>query len=65
MNSDKISNLLHAHTLDWDMGSPFRDFSQITVYHPVGGNSFVSIGWTGFVGVVAGISASYERFLKF
>ena len=53
---DKVGNVVHGHTLDWDMNSPYRDAHQITVYHPNNGHSYISVGWTGFVGVVTGIS---------
>jgi len=48
--------LVHARTLDWDMNGPFRDYPQVTVYHPDVGNQFISVGWTGFIGVLTGIN---------
>ena len=38
------------------MRSPYRDAHQITVYHPNDANSYISIGWSGFIGVIAGIN---------
>jgi len=50
--------LIQLRALDWDMDGPFRDYSQITVYHPSNGNgnSFVNIGFTGFIGGLTGMS---------
>lgn len=35
---------------------PFKNFPQITVYHPQPGNgySFANIGWTGWIGSITG-----------
>jgi len=40
------------------MKGPFRDYPQITVYHPTynGSHAFANIGMTGFVGGLTGIS---------
>eukprot|EP01091_Cochliopodium_minus_P006819 TRINITY_DN16797_c0_g1_i1.p1 TRINITY_DN16797_c0_g1~~TRINITY_DN16797_c0_g1_i1.p1 ORF type:complete len:455 (-),score=96.14 TRINITY_DN16797_c0_g1_i1:41-1366(-) len=51
--------LLQFRALDWDMDGPFRDFSAITVYHPVNetyGHAFANIGMLGFVGGLTGVS---------
>ncbi len=39
---------------------PFRDYSQITVYHPSEGNGhgFVNVGYTAFIGGLTGMSAA-------
>lgn len=50
------SGLVHARTVDWDMSGPFRNYPQITVYHPNDGHHFISVGWTGFIGVFTGIN---------
>jgi len=51
------NTLLQLRALDWDMKGPFRDQSQITVYHPNDGtNSHINIGIAGFVGGLTGIS---------
>eukprot|EP00043_Microstomoeca_roanoka_P004787 m.51843 g.51843 ORF g.51843 m.51843 type:complete len:440 (+) comp12654_c0_seq1:210-1529(+) len=47
--------------LDWDVDGPFRNFPQITVYHPVNssnGHAFANIGWTGWLGSITGISST-------
>lgn len=33
---------------------PFKDFPQVTVYHPTSGNAFANIGWTGWIGSITG-----------
>jgi isopenicillin-N N-acyltransferase-like protein len=52
------TNLLQLRALDWDMNGPFRDFSQITVYHPAPGygHAFANVGFTGFIGGLTGVS---------
>jgi len=47
--------------LDWDVDGPFRNFPQITVYHPTNssnGHAFANIGWTGWVGSITGMSST-------
>jgi len=55
---DPSLSLLQLRALDWDMKGPFRDYPQITVYHPTynGSHAFANIGMTGFVGGLTGIS---------
>jgi len=51
------NTLLQLRALDWDMDGPFRDLSQITVYHPNDGtHSHINIGIAGFAGGLTGIS---------
>lgn len=51
------NSLLQLRALDWDMDGPFRDKSQITVYHPTDGtNSHINMGIAGFAGGLTGIS---------
>jgi len=52
----KGGGLVHARTIDIDMTHPIRDFPQITVYHPDDGHNFISVGFTGFIGVFTGIN---------
>ena len=51
--------LLQLRALDWDVDGPFKNFPQITVYHPDDGegNTFANIGWTGWIGSITGMSA--------
>ncbi len=38
------------------LAGPFRNYPQITVYHPNTGNghAFANIGWTGWIGSITG-----------
>jgi len=52
-------SLLQLRALDWDMDGPFRDFPQITVYHPSDpsmGVAFANVGFTGFIGSLNGVN---------
>jgi len=47
--------------LDWDVDGPFKNFPEITVYHPQPNSSettFLNIGWSGWIGSLSGISDS-------
>ena len=33
---------------------PFKDYPQVTVYHPTSGRAFANIGWTGWLGSITG-----------
>ncbi len=39
------------------LSGPFKNYPQITVYHPNEGHghSFINIGWSGWVGSITGI----------
>lgn len=53
--------LLQLRALDWDVDGPFKNFPQITVYHPSssgGGHAFANVGWTGWIGSITGISST-------
>eukprot|EP00051_Salpingoeca_urceolata_P026450 m.477358 g.477358 ORF g.477358 m.477358 type:complete len:444 (+) comp20814_c0_seq1:1427-2758(+) len=52
-------SLMQLRALDWDVDGPFKNFAQITVYHPNEGNGheFANIGWTGWLGSITGISS--------
>jgi len=51
-------SVLQLRALDWNMDGPFRDYSQITVYHPATGfgHAFANVGFTGFIGGLTGVS---------
>jgi isopenicillin-N N-acyltransferase-like protein len=54
--------LIQLRALDWDVDGPFKNYAQITVYHPdkttdTDGQAFANIGFTGFVGSVSGVSS--------
>ena len=46
--------------LDWDTDGPFKDYPAILVYHPSesNANTFATLGFTGFIGSITGISQS-------
>jgi hypothetical protein len=52
-------SLIQLRALDWDMDGPFRDYPQVTVYHPnVGsGHPFANVGYAGFIGSFSGMSS--------
>ena len=52
--------------MHWSNGAhalpgPFKNYPQVTVYHPNSGNghAFANVGWTGWIGSITGIS-SYQ-----
>ncbi|KJE94496.1 hypothetical protein CAOG_05130 [Capsaspora owczarzaki ATCC 30864] len=52
--------LFQMRALDWDVDGPFKDYPQITVYHPSNsdnGHAFANIGWTGWLGSITGFSS--------
>jgi hypothetical protein len=55
------TGLLQLRALDWDMQGPFRNFPQVTVYHPTpgagNGHAFANIGMSGFIGGLTGVSS--------
>lgn len=46
---------------------PFKDFPQVTVYHPSDpkyGHAFANIGWTGWFGSITGnvnVNANFKK----
>jgi len=54
------TQLLQMRALDWNMQGPFRDFAQLTVYHPAPGygHAFANIGFSGFIGGLSGVSST-------
>ncbi|WAR12323.1 DCD1A-like protein [Mya arenaria] len=52
------NSLLQLRALDWNTDGPFKDFPQVTVYHPSSGNGhpFANIGWTGWLGSITGFN---------
>lgn len=44
--------------LDYDTDGPFKDYPQITVYHPSQeGNAFLNMGWPASIGAITGYSS--------
>jgi hypothetical protein len=52
-----IYSMLQLRGLDWDMDGPFRDYPQVTVYHPSEGHPFANVGYCGFIGSFSGMSS--------
>lgn len=53
-------SLLQLRALDWNTDGPFKDFPQVTVYHPSDpkyGHAFANIGWTGWFGSITGFNS--------
>ncbi|KAL3855217.1 hypothetical protein ACJMK2_014437 [Sinanodonta woodiana] len=56
----KKGSLLQLRALDWNTDGPFKDYPQVTVYHPSDpkyGHAFANIGWTGWFGSITGYSS--------
>jgi hypothetical protein len=54
------NGLLQLRALDWNVDGPFKNFPQITVYHPSDpkyGHAFANIGFTGWIGSITGFSS--------
>ncbi|KAL4234138.1 hypothetical protein ACF0H5_005791 [Mactra antiquata] len=61
--------LLQLRALDWNTDGPFKDYPQVTVYHPNrckskhhrhkqdNGVAFANIGWTGWIGSITGFNS--------
>lgn len=49
---------LATRLLDWDKDIGLQDFRLITVFEPTGGTPHMSIGYVGFLGALAGMSAN-------
>jgi hypothetical protein len=60
--ASRNGELLQLRALDWDVDGPFKNFPVMVVYHsdedPSFGNTFATLGFTGFTGVVTGMSAN-------
>jgi len=50
-------SLLQLRGLDWDMDGPFRNYPQVTIYHPDDGHPFANVGYAGFIGSFSGMSS--------
>ena len=44
--------------MDYDVDGPFKEYPQITVYHPTEGSVYAQVGWPGNLGVLTGFSAN-------
>jgi len=57
------TDLLQLRALDWDVDGPFKNFPQVTIYHPDPSNpsnsqTFANVGFTGWIGSITGMSAN-------
>ncbi|XP_076461219.1 protein dcd1B-like isoform X2 [Babylonia areolata] len=53
-------SLLQLRALDWAIDGPFKDYPQVTVYHPTNtsnGHAFANFGWTAWIGSITGMSS--------
>jgi len=53
----KAGHSYQLRALDYGVDGPFRDFPQVTVYHPSVGNAWAQVGFPGSVGVLTGFSS--------
>lgn len=54
VNSLSFSTMRVSNGVTVCITGPFKDFPQVTVYHPTSGNAFANIGWTGWIGSITG-----------
>jgi isopenicillin-N N-acyltransferase like protein len=54
LNTGKTFQL---RALDYDTVGPFKDYPQLTIYHPTDGKPFANLGWPGSIGVLSGFSS--------
>ncbi|KAK6166612.1 hypothetical protein SNE40_023263 [Patella caerulea] len=57
---EAANSLLQLRALDWAVDGPFKDFPQVTVYHPVNstyGIPFANFGWTAWIGSITGMNS--------
>jgi len=58
--SDAVANkgLLTMRAFDWDVEGPFKEHSEIQIYHAQNDseNTFLNIGWTGWVALLSGVN---------
>lgn len=52
----KDGRLIQIRNLDWAIQSGVQRHAAIFVYHPRGKQSFINIGWVGFIGVLSGVN---------
>lgn len=55
VNKEGFSYQLRA--LDFDTDGPFKDYPQVTVYHPSEGYAYAQVGWPGSIGALTGFSS--------
>lgn len=58
-NATLNGETVQLRALDWDFDGPYRKYPLAVVYHPSlkkDGNTWMNIGFMGWVGVISGIS---------
>jgi len=53
----KLGHSYQLRALDFDTDGPFKDFPQITVYHPSAGHPYAQVSFPGNVGALTGMSS--------
>ena len=50
--------LVQLRALDWDVDGPFKDYPQVTIYHPEDDttNAWANVAFTGFIGTITGMN---------
>jgi isopenicillin-N N-acyltransferase-like protein len=54
--ASKAGHSYQLRALDFDTTGPFKDFPQVTIYHPNEGHAWGQVGWPGDIGVLTGFS---------
>jgi isopenicillin-N N-acyltransferase-like protein len=54
--ASKEGHAYQLRALDFDTTGPFKDWPQVTVYHPNEGHAWGQVGWPGNIGVLTGFS---------
>jgi len=55
-SATKGGKTYQLRALDFDTTGPFKDYPQVTIYHPSEGHSWGQVGWPASVGVLTGFS---------
>ncbi len=57
---------MQLRALDWNMDGPFRNYAAVMVFHANKGegNSFVTIGFPGFLGAMSGMNDQKANLLS-
>jgi len=54
--ASKGGHAYQLRALDFDTTGPFKDWPQVTIYHPSEGHAWGQVGWPGNIGVLTGFS---------
>jgi len=53
----KADHAYQLRSLDFDTDGPFKEYPQLTVYHPTEGHAYAQVSWPGNVGLLTGMSS--------